>query len=59
VCLYTADEFDATLTTTGFRVERCWLSDFGNVKAIARPAAHGAPLAPRGTAIDESAGGSA
>jgi SAM-dependent methyltransferase len=35
VCLYTADEFTATLHSAGLRVVRCWLSDFGNVKAIA------------------------
>ena len=42
VCLYTADELIATLHAAGFSVDRCWLSDFGNVKAIARPARDGA-----------------
>jgi len=41
VCLYTADELTTTLQAVGFNVDRCWLSDFGNVKAIARPARDG------------------
>jgi SAM-dependent methyltransferase len=42
VCLYTGDELTATLQAAGFSVDRCWLSEFGNVKAIARPAGDGA-----------------
>jgi SAM-dependent methyltransferase len=43
VCLYGRDEFAATLETAGFGVDRCWLSEFGNVKAIARAMAAAAP----------------
>jgi len=53
VCLYSADELAATLHAAGFRVERCWLSDFGNVKAIA----HRARRAPStAVAVDTTTG---
>ena len=34
VCLYTIDEFVALLEISGWKVERCWESAFGNIKAV-------------------------
>lgn len=34
VCLYTPVEFIVLLVTAGFEVEECWVSAFGNIKAI-------------------------
>ena len=34
VCLYSKAEFVALLETSGWRVERCWESAFGNIKAM-------------------------
>ena len=34
ICLYTKDEFISLLKTTGWKVEECWQSAFGNLKAV-------------------------
>jgi len=34
VCLYTKEEFIALLEISGWKVERCWESAFGNIKAV-------------------------
>jgi len=34
VCLYTQEEFVTLLETAGWKVETCWVSAFGNVKAV-------------------------
>ena len=34
VCLYTKEEFEKLLAVSGWRVEKCWQSAFGNIKAI-------------------------
>ena len=34
LCLYTPDEFTTLLTDSGWKVEECWVSAFGNIKAV-------------------------
>jgi SAM-dependent methyltransferase len=34
VCLYTQAEFETLLKDSGWKVEKCWVSDFGNIKAV-------------------------
>ena len=34
VCLYKKDEFVELLNNSGWRVEKCWQSAFGNIKAV-------------------------
>jgi SAM-dependent methyltransferase len=34
VCLYTKEEFVNLLETAGWKVDRCWESAFGNIKAV-------------------------
>ena len=34
VCLYTQSEFITLLELSGWKVERCWQSAFGNIKAV-------------------------
>lgn len=34
MCLYGKEEFITLLEKSGWKVERCWESDFGNIKAI-------------------------
>lgn len=34
VCLYSKSEFENLLTKAGWKIEKCWVSAFGNVKAI-------------------------
>ena len=36
VCLYTPVEFIELLTEAGFEIEVCWVSAFGNIKAICK-----------------------
>lgn len=34
ICLYSKSEFEDLLKNSGWEVERCWFSAFGNVKAV-------------------------
>lgn len=34
VCLYTQTEFEELLEVAGWRVDECWVSAFGNIKAV-------------------------
>lgn len=34
VCLYTKNEFKTLLIKSGWKIEKCWVSAFGNIKAV-------------------------
>ena len=34
VCLYSESEFKALLTSAGWTIDECWVSAFGNIKAV-------------------------
>lgn len=34
LCLYTPEEFTALLLDAGWQIEECWVSAFGNIKAV-------------------------
>jgi len=36
VCLYTPEEFIVLLQDSGWEIEECWVSAFGNIKTICR-----------------------
>lgn len=36
VCLYTPEEFVLLLQNSGWEVDECWISAFGNIKAVCR-----------------------